>query len=163
MVNTSEEFALSIFGAQRPLSALKSQGRRDATGKGPSSRGSEVCGGHRFVYFPGGKVGVRGIRGYMMEGKLEHCDGVFCEGSSVYIEKSVLVLLEAEPSGILGQQEDVICLSFYLKSYLWKMPRREERRDTRAKSWYKAIVRVRAGGDETWLQGRIRGRMLFVT
>lgn len=104
MINTLEEFALGIFGAQRPLSALKSQGRRDAAGKGPSSRGSKVCGGHRFVYFPGGEVGVRGISGYVMEGKLEHCDGVFCEGSSVYIEKSVLVLLEAEPSGILGQQ-----------------------------------------------------------
>lgn len=47
-----------------------------------------------------------GLRG-VMEGKLKHRDGV-CEGSSVYIEKSVFVLLEAEPSGILGQQEDVI-------------------------------------------------------
>lgn len=55
---------------------------------------------------------VRGIRGDAMEGKLEHHDEV-CEGSSVYIEKSVLVLLEAEPSGILGQQEDVICLSSF--------------------------------------------------
>lgn len=36
-----------------------------------------------------------GLRG-VLERKLKHHDGV-CEGSSVYIEKSVLVLLEAEP------------------------------------------------------------------
>lgn len=77
---------------------------------------------------------VLGVSGGRDGGKLEHHDGVFCEGLSVYIEKSVLVLLETEPSGILGQQEDVICLSSYLKSYLWKVPRREERRDIRVKS-----------------------------
>lgn len=109
------------------------------------------CGEGTGLLFPRWEVSVGGIRENVMEGKLEH-HGVFCEGSSVYIEKSVLVLLEAEPSGILGQQEDVICLSSYLKSYLWKMPVGREERHT-AKSRYKAIVRVRARGDETWLQG----------